>query len=212
MAAFAATTMLPACATKSDRPETAGSPPAMARLFISPMGEPFRRSADGKAPINVWFSQADKNGDKRLSKAEFLADADAFFDKLDADKDGKVVSPEVTAMQAKLAPEEIEAYGTLEDLVGVEESLRREQIAANDALTESERKGALARPYGAQAFGLMNIIEPVMSADIDVNRRVTREEFRETAEKRFDRLDLNLDGFFTLAEQPGPAWGLRGKR
>src|SRR5207237_2959554 len=36
------------------------------------------------------MSQADKDGDERLTKAEFAALADTWFDKLDPDKTGKV--------------------------------------------------------------------------------------------------------------------------
>src|SRR5438132_13246110 len=36
------------------------------------------------------LSQGDKNGDQKLSKAEFTALADAWFDKLDSEKAGKV--------------------------------------------------------------------------------------------------------------------------
>ena len=213
MAACAAIASLNGCGTTAPaRPETAGAPKAMAYLFISPMGEPFRKGPKGEAPFNVWFAQADKDGDKRISQAEFLADAQAFFLKLDADKDGKVVSSEVTAMQQRLAPEEIKVYGPLEDLVGVEESVARQQLSDDPTITKRQSIMLLERPYGAQAFGLLNDIEPVMSADYDVNRRVTPDEFAKAAEHRFARLDLNHDGYFAVAETPQPYWPRQEKR
>jgi outer membrane protein assembly factor BamB len=43
------------------------------------------------------FSQADKNGDQKLSREEFTALADVWFDKLDADKAGKLTQEQFAA-------------------------------------------------------------------------------------------------------------------
>jgi Ca2+-binding EF-hand superfamily protein len=48
-------------------------------------------------------------------------------------------------------------------------------------------------------YSLLNIPEPVMSADSDFNRGVSIEEFRRAASKRFQLLDLNHTGRLTLA-------------
>jgi len=53
-----------------------------------------------------------------------------------------------------------------------------------------------ARGY---SYGLLNIPEPVVSADADFNRGVSLEEFRRAASKRFQLLDLNHAGRLTLA-------------
>ena len=53
----------------------------------------------------------------------------------------------------------------------------------------------LAKGY---RYGLLNIPEPVMSADGDFNRGVSLEEFRRAATKRFQLLDLNHSGRLTL--------------
>jgi Ca2+-binding EF-hand superfamily protein len=45
----------------------------------------------------MWFSAADADHDGRLSKAEFRADADLFFQVLDRDHDGVVAGVEVTS-------------------------------------------------------------------------------------------------------------------
>ena len=51
------------------------------------------------------FAQADKNSDQKLSRDEFTGLADAWFDKLDPDKSGKVVQADFTsALRAAVIP------------------------------------------------------------------------------------------------------------
>ena len=49
------------------------------------------------------------------------------------------------------------------------------------------------------SYGLLNIPEPVVSADADFNRGVSLDEFRRAASKRFQLLDLNHAGRLSLA-------------
>jgi hypothetical protein len=100
----------------------------------------------------------------------------------------------------------------MEDLVGVREANAREDAAKDSRLSRNEKNAILARPHGAQAFGLLNDIEPVMSADVDLNRRVTPEEFHAAAERRFAKLDLNGDGYFVASETPAPIWQFQERR
>jgi hypothetical protein len=205
--AIAFATLAGACAIRSQSGPVVGDQTGRPRaLFISPHGEPFRSAKNEPAALEKWFAQADADKDGRISRAEFVADAQAFFKKLDADGDGGVVSPEVTALQQKLAPEVLRTYGPMEDFVGPREAALREDLALGGNATRRERDDLLARPHGAQAYGLLNEIEPTMSADADLNRRVTPAEFAAAADRRFSKLDLNADGFFVMAEAPGPNW------
>ena len=133
------------------------------RLFVSPMGEPFRPARDGNG-LAEWFAQADTNHDGRLTLVEMQADADRFFAVLDVNHDGEI------------DPDEIEHYETviLPEISGVSEE------------TESR-------------FGLLGIREPVTSADTNFNRGVSREEFRHAAEQRFAGLDIDHQGYLTVA-------------
>ncbi|MDB5693035.1 MAG: hypothetical protein JWO81_2098, partial [Alphaproteobacteria bacterium] len=60
-----------------------------------------------------------------------------------------------------------------------------------------------SRPAGAEGRGmggLLNLPEPVMAADADMNRGVSAAEFRHAADQRFLILDLNRDGKITPDE------------
>jgi hypothetical protein len=165
-------------------------PPKHAQLFIAPMGEPFRAPADAPYPMATWFAGADSNGDGKLSFAEYIADADRFFAKLDSDHDGEILPEEVTAYE-KTVPE-IALYGH----------------AGGDRLPRKSKKEAYGGPLGAGRWGLLNIPQPVSSADTDYNRAVSREEFRAAAKARFDQLDVQSNGGPTgaliLARLPKP--------
>jgi Ca2+-binding EF-hand superfamily protein len=52
---------------------------------------------------------------------------------------------------------------------------------------------------GASRFGLLDLPEPVIAADTDFNRGVSKEEFRKAAHQRFTALDLDHRGRLTLA-------------
>jgi hypothetical protein len=205
--AVALATLASACASPSPGSATVADQSKRVRyLFISPHGEPFRAAANEPPALDKWFAQADADKDGRISHAEFVSDAQGFFKKLDADSDGAIVSPEVTALQQKSAPEVLRIYGPMEDFVGPREAELREALAQNPRATKRERERYLDRPHGAQAYGLLNEVEPAMSADADLNRRVTPAEFEAAANRRFGKLDLNADGYFVMAEAPGPVW------
>jgi hypothetical protein len=74
-------------------------------VFISPHGEPFRAAPGAPYPIADWFKRADRNGDGKLDRAEFLADAEAFFKVLDVNGDGVIGSLEVAFYEHRIAPE-----------------------------------------------------------------------------------------------------------
>ena len=53
---------------------------------------------------------------------------------------------------------------------------------------------------GAGRYGLLNIPEPVIAADTDLNRGVTLAEFETAADARFVLFDTNHDGKLSLTE------------
>jgi Ca2+-binding EF-hand superfamily protein len=58
-----------------------------------------------------------------------------------------------------------------------------------------------------ERVGLLDLPEPVVSADMDFNRGVSLDEFRKAAAKRFQALDVDHRGVLTLSvlEDLGPA-------
>ena len=78
---------------------------AQALTFISPMGEPFRGTPDGKEPAEAWFAGADKNGDGKITRAEFFADAGRFFKTLDVNHDNEIGPEEIDRYEQEVAPE-----------------------------------------------------------------------------------------------------------
>ena len=52
----------------------------------------------------VWFRGADANGDGKLTRDEFVADAARFFAKLDTNHDGVIDGFELKAYETEVAP------------------------------------------------------------------------------------------------------------
>jgi hypothetical protein len=189
--------------------------PAMAqgRLFISPVGEPFR-GPDGMA---AWFKGADRNGDERLSPAECAADATRFFGMLDVNGDGEIDPDELTRYETEIAPEVQSGMGGA--FGGAERPRGRSGGGGHrggggrgggrgggmgDGGYGGDGSGSPApsRPQGAARFGLLDLPEPVIAADTDFNRGVSRTEFRTAATQRCHLLDRDGDGLVAWAELP----------
>jgi Ca2+-binding EF-hand superfamily protein len=173
--------------------------------FISPMGEPFRARPTGEAPIARWFVQADRNQDGVLTADEMQADADRFFTRLDSNQDGQIDPAERATYEFEIAPE-----------VQVNSNWKRQRGEAAPAPRPGRdhpqgedwgrREGDAQDGYridglqGAARYGLLNIPQPVASADADFNRAVTQAEFRQAASYRFKLLDGQGQGRISLAE------------
>src|SRR5271170_7821725 len=74
-------------------------------LFISPAGKPYHAAEGQPYPMADWFAAADTDRDGKISRAEFRADAAAFFKELDVDHDGVIDGFEAQRYEKDVAPE-----------------------------------------------------------------------------------------------------------
>ena len=74
-------------------------------VFFSPHGRPYRAPPGAPYPIVDWFRAADRNGDGKLDRDEFVADAAAFFSVLDLKGDGVLDAEEISFYEHRIAPE-----------------------------------------------------------------------------------------------------------
>jgi hypothetical protein len=216
------------CASPGPRAPHGGPPssgrPGGGSVFFSPAGEPFRSSLGEPAPMARWFAGADADHDGRLSPAEFTADHRRFFKVLDADGDGRIDGPEVGRYETVLAPEILGAADRVPE--------RPPEGAAPGGPPEGGRRGpsggrraggrgggggrqpAVAGPrgagrVGAARYGLLNEPEPVRAADLDLDYRVSAEEWDKAAARRLAALDRDHDGALSPQDLglPGTAPG-----
>jgi hypothetical protein len=191
------------CASSDDGdrtgPERGAPPKPAASLFISPSGQPFRAAPGEPYPVVKWFAHADKNNDGRLDRAEFRADAEAFFHDLDENHDGVIDGFELGDYEQKIAPEISGAYGETSGFSG---GPRRRPGAGGGRGGSADSAAVL---QGAAVFGLLNEPEPVSAADLDLSGRITLAEFLTMADRRFDLLDVKHLGYLTLADLPKTA-------
>ena len=159
-------------------------------MFISPMGEPFRPKGREDDTLGDWFAQADKNHDGRLTLDEMQADAERFFATLDVGHDGEIDPDDITRYEQVVAPEVISggSFGLMEAGDGAGGRKARKFLRGGDD-----------QHQGAGRFGLLDLPEPVVSADSNFNRGVSVTEFRQAAAQRFLALDLDHHGYLTLA-------------
>jgi Ca2+-binding EF-hand superfamily protein len=168
-----------------------GPPRPRIQLFVSPSGQPFRAPPGQPYPVAQWFAQADHDHDGKLTRAEFEADADAYFKVLDTNGDGSISMPEVTRWEEVLVPE----ISQVADM-GVSSVGGRGAPSRNSLDT---------RRQGAAAFSLVNEPHPIRGADADFSMSVDKAEWRAAAERRFALLDVDGDGVVLLADlKPTP--------
>jgi hypothetical protein len=162
-------------------------------LFISPAGQPFRSAPGQPYPVVRWFAGVDKNGDGRVDRAEFRADAEAFFKFLDQNGDGVIDGFELSYYEHTVVPEILGAY--------------RGGVASDGTAGREHAPGGRRQPdvlglQGAVAFELFSKPEPVASADLRVDGHITLAEFLTAADRDFDTLDKTGRGYLNLADLP----------
>jgi len=196
--AAAAAAQVPASTTPPPPPSTAHR---FNRMFISPMGEPYRPSGRDDDGLADWFQRADANHDGRLTLEEMQKDADRFFATLDVNHDGEIDPEEITRYEEVVAPEiqsghlSVAAFGGDGDDANSRHASGRH--GRNGPSFGDSRDND---PHqGAGRYGLLDLPEPVISADTDFNRGVSRTEFEQAAGQRFLALDVDHRGYLTLA-------------
>jgi alcohol dehydrogenase (cytochrome c) len=139
--------------------------------------------ASGVAP--QMFAQADANKDQKLSRAEFIALADTWFDRLDPEKTGKVTAEQFAERFYDAVP-------------------RAQNAAASDQSPSGQRRPSRST---APAF--------FAPADADKDGSLTRLELQNTFTKWYDHWDADKGGALTeekfrsglSAALPQPAMG-----
>jgi hypothetical protein len=175
-------------------------------LFISPAGKPYRGKPGEPYPSAVWFAEADKDHDGRLSREEFRADTEAFFRELDTDHNGVVDGFEIQAYEQSV-PEILPRIGRLaagegQDLnLGVPEDRRQGRSRLGGGAPRGGGRGA-PQQEGAGLFTFIDQPEPVTAADTDFDGKISLKEADAAGDRRFDILDKDKDGYLTMAELP----------
>lgn len=192
---------LPAATVAAQSP---GPFPAADGLFLSPMGEPFRSHGTAAGNVGAWFAAADGDRDGALTPAELRQDAARFFALLDSDRNGELGPGEIARYENVVAPE-------------VQVGLQMRGSGFGDWRGRGSRRRRVAMfdegIQGAGRYSFLNLPQPVIAADSDMNRGVSRDEFAQTAGERFALLDSNRDGRLERAELPPlPQPRLRKKR
>lgn len=178
--------------------------PGAGGLFLSPMGEPFRGQGTAVDNVGAWFTAADRDRDDGLTVAELRQDAARFFALLDSDGNGELGPSEIARYENEIAPE-------------VQVGLQMRGSGFGDWRGRGSRRRRVATYdegiQGAGRYAFLNIPQPVIAADSDMNRGVSIAEFAEAAGERFALLDSNRDGRLARAELPPlPQPRLRKKR
>lgn len=181
-----------------------GPPPGPGRLFVAPSGEVFR-GGDGTRPMQAWFARADADGDGAITVAELRADFARAFAGFDTDGDGEIEPEEVSRYETETLPEMgrfgFRPGGGAAFGPGMRRQGRLDRGQGGGRTGLRSRGGHnWAMQAGAARFGLLPIAHPIMDADVDFNRGVTRDEFDAAAGRRFNQLNVSGSGRLTLEE------------
>jgi len=170
---------------------------------MSLMGEPYWTNSAGEHPFDQWLTMADQDGDGAISNAEFRTDADAFFASLDTNDD-KIIDGDEMAAYERLAPGRTRAAGGGAQLPSSPRTkptsstpVEKGQVAI---VATGDAPSATRIHPGGGRINYSEVPQPVAMADANLDRRVTLDEFRKTAGRRFSKYDVDKDGRLTRKE------------
>jgi hypothetical protein len=167
------------------------------------MGEPFWTNDAGEAPFDQWWKLADEDGDGVISRREFRADAQAFLASLDTTGD-KIIDADEMAVYEQSAPGRTRAAGGGAQLASSSRPQPKSSAPVEDgqvALVTSGNIPSATRIHpGGGAIDFSSVPQPVAMADRNIDRRVTLDEFIDTADRRFANYDVDQDGRLTRKE------------
>jgi len=183
------------------------------QLFIAPSGEPFRAGPGEAYPVAAWFAGADRDHDGKLASGEFLIDALRFLDALDLDHDKRLSGEEIKHYENEIAPEVRSGDFSAIDwdaAGGPRQHARRPKLGLMQVQTDDlsahvpEVWSRKAPEYtaGGGKYGIINIPEPVMAMDTDLNGIVSTTEMRAAIQRRFRILDTEERNYLELAKLP----------
>lgn len=172
-------------------------------VYMSLMGEPFWTDSAGRHPFDQWLELADQDGDLMVSSLEFRTDAEAFFASLDSNDD-KLIDGQEMAQYERLAPGRTRAAGGGAILPSSKRTkptssapVERGQVAV---VTSGNVPSASRIHPGGGKINFSEVPQPVAMADHNLDGRVTLDEFRKTAGRRFSNYDTDKDGRLTRKE------------
>ncbi len=184
--------------------------PAPPALFVSPFGEVFTAPSGGAWPVEDWFRGADADRDGVLVYEEFAADGRRWFDRLDTDRDGRLGQGELWAYEASLR--ELGGGMGSGGPGGGRGPGAGPQGQTLDLAPPQTGGGTNIRrqagPRGPRGYGIVaeagffNLPQPVKAADVNVDQRITPDEWTAATQRWFQALDTDRDGRLTLAGLP----------
>jgi hypothetical protein len=181
----------------------APAPASANKVYMSLMGEPFWTNDAGEAPFDQWWKLADEDGDGVISRREFRADAQAFFASLDTTGD-KIIDADEMAVYEQSAPGRTRAAGGGAQLASSSRPQPKSSAPVEDgqvALVTSGNIPSATRIHpGGGPIDFSSVPQPVAMADRNIDRRVTLDEFIDTADRRFANYDVDQDGRLTRKE------------
>ena len=141
--------------------------------------------------MDVWFDRVDANHDGKLTLAEMEADAVRQFNVMDLRHDGKVTVSEVAAYRERVMGNRYASFSTPEIAIGRVRDTSEEPRVPGE--TRHRDDDSQPRP---DTSGVMpaDRPDPVMSADTDLDGSVTLDEFKTYVHQNFADLDRSHAG------------------
>ena len=170
-------------AKKSHRAEQA----SLSRMLYSPNGEPLNGGNLGRPTCAValsgWFDRVDSNHDGTISREEFITDAQAQFQRMDTDHNNYLVSEEIERFRQPYRQQ-----------VSVESAPAKPHAPSQEGGRHGHTKGGHKEEDHEQDDAGDNTADPVMSADTNLDFKVTQDEFIAYSQKQFLTLNATHDG------------------
>lgn len=161
-------------------------------LINTPTGEPLGRAQCAHA-ASAWFVRTDSDRDGGLSGAEFSADAGAVFARLDRDADGFVTPDELQKARMPFF-----------DQGGEPEQPQRPRgsggMGGGRPPAGGDMGGDMPTREGKSGGAGSGSLDPVMTADSNLDFKVSRAEFAAHNDAIFTALDKNADHRLSMDE------------